>query len=520
MLKTFKKHQKLFSAVILIIYAVVTYIGVLFHEHWYDEAQAWLIVRDNDFAGILDMLKFEGHPPLWYFILFPFVKLGMSFAALSVISWSISVVTAWLVLKKAPFHLGFKTAILFSCGFLFYNSVTARIYCVIVLLLCLLAILYKDRQKHPLLFGLLTGLLAMTHVTMCGLVGIIGIEMLIDFFRGFKANSAKQNLLNTAGLITAGAGVLMLVLPLLSSLSSSSSIEKDELTPAVLLQRFANIFTCIGKSIFPANNSLLLTPLICGIVTLLILSCLFFLRRYKKALTAALVFSVFYFFSTQIIFTIMIPSRASVYLYTLICIFWAAKTSEAPHKTALQPDCSKIHSSLLQKAVQWFVKADRHFEHTISVILCLLCIISIPRGVYQLVRDYFEPYTVESAAAKFLKENLMNENSVLVAYEPTCSALLAAEPALQIYNLGYRDFITYNPYLLGDKQRRKNSESPHPLLNGYQHIYYISISHSNVSEGQAASPVQITPLYEQTIPYADDYIQGYILIYEIFPDQL
>ena len=42
----------LISAGIFIVYAVLTLIGALNHELWFDEAQAWNIARDNDIRGI------------------------------------------------------------------------------------------------------------------------------------------------------------------------------------------------------------------------------------------------------------------------------------------------------------------------------------------------------------------------------------------------------------------------------------------------------------------------------------
>lgn len=215
--------KRLWYAGIFGAYTILTLIGALNHELWFDETQAWVIVRDCDLSGLFEMLRYEGHPPLWYLILLPFAKLGFSCEVIPLISWFFSVMTVLLILWKAPFGLGMKAAVIFSGGFLFFQSIIARVYCLIPFLLCLIAVLYPNRKKHPVLFGLLIGLLANTHVCFCGLVGIFGIYMLIELFREWKGVSARENLFRLFGLGIAGIGVLTLVLPLWNSISANPS---------------------------------------------------------------------------------------------------------------------------------------------------------------------------------------------------------------------------------------------------------------------------------------------------------
>lgn len=43
----------------LCFYAALVLTMLFFHEPWRDEAQAWLVVRDLDFLGILSQMKYE-----------------------------------------------------------------------------------------------------------------------------------------------------------------------------------------------------------------------------------------------------------------------------------------------------------------------------------------------------------------------------------------------------------------------------------------------------------------------------
>ena len=77
-----KVRECLLNLLIFTIYLTFTFIVMINHEAWSDEAQAWLLVRDLDFFSLLKQLAIEGHPSLWYLILFPFVKLGFPYIRL------------------------------------------------------------------------------------------------------------------------------------------------------------------------------------------------------------------------------------------------------------------------------------------------------------------------------------------------------------------------------------------------------------------------------------------------------
>ena len=475
-MNTKKQHinQKTICFIFFVIYAALTFIGALTHECWNDEAQAWCLVRDNDIYGMFDALKFEGHPPLWYLILYPFTRLGFSVSVLPLISWGFSTASAALVCFKSPFKTYLKVFILFSVGFVYYTSIFSRIYCVIIFLLCLIAMLYPERAEHPLIFGLLIGLLAITHVTMSGLVGIIGIYILIDFFRQFKENTVKKRLLAAAGMFIALAGVILLVLPLLSSLSSNNDIAKSPLTADNFFKRFLGIFTCIGSysSAFISHSAA--EHLIGAFVTTLIIAVLFMLRRYPRAVISYLVFSVFFFFCTQIIYKTMLTSRAAIYLYTLIFIIWAAKSSNVQKQWDINIDTSKIENKFLKMAAELIIKTDRNYQKTISIILCAVCAVSVPKGIYMLITDDFYDYDYTGSAyvTEYIKNNASLDDSIFIAL-PTCSTYCAKLPGLRVYNPGYKRFLTYTTYSVGTTEKKHKIQESYDMIKNYKNIYVI-----------------------------------------------
>ena len=501
-------NEKKLCAVFFAVYAIITFIGACQHECWYDEAQAWCIARDNDIPGLIQALRFEGHPPLWYLILFPFVKLGCPVGILPFISWGICTVTAWLITYRSPFHISVRFFVLYSAGFLYYNSIVSRTYCIIILLLCLLAMIYPKRNDHPLLYGLMVGLLAMTHVIMSGLVGILGIYMLIDFCKNFKKNTAKKKLMDMAGMVIALSGVILLVLPLLFSVQSNDIVVSNQISADVLFKRLSNVFVCIGSYLCKFSSNSYVGALIGALVTALLIIALILLRRYPRAVAAFVVFSVFFFLATQIIYRVMLAARAAVYLYTFLFILWAAKNTDQPKFCDITLDSSKFSSSILQKWAQKLIRIDTNFFRSISVIVCVICAVSFPRGIFMLVSDYCSDY--DYTGAKDVTDYIINQeislkDSVFILDgEPSCSTYCAMLPGMKVYSTQYQRILTYNP----------NSIEPDPIkgkdeafLKKFNNIY--SISFIKYKNGEQTFGDDKNVLLQTTLPSEYDFNSYY-----------
>lgn len=463
-------REGIFRAGIFLLYAVLTLIGALSHELWFDESQAWVIVRDNDLAGIFEALKSEGHPPLWYMILLPFARLGLSCEVLPLISWFFSVCTAGLILWRAPFGLGLKTAILFSGGFLFFHSVISRVYCLIPFLLTLIAIAYPSRKKHPILFGLLIGLLANTHVCFCGVVGIFGIYLLIELVCGWKSASARENLGRLVGLGVAGIGVLLLVLPLLSSVSLNGSASEiaaamtfGKALSRLLLSLDDAMYFCVTGS---AYSTQFLHP-IASVMALGLVLFFVILRRWRKWLIAALVFFAFYLFINSVVWWNN-PCRAGVMLFIPVFFLWLAFEEGGEKETVFhfpktEEPTSEQKNSLLQKIGE----SPRKF--CVGILTAVL-LTTIPLGVFYLVSDCVGVFSAAKPLSEYIRENF-EPGTVLVSYDDTLSNLSAYLPEYRFYSRSQGRFYTFTKHELGEKA--PNEQVEHDLAP-YEKIYFIS----------------------------------------------
>ena len=63
-----------FNLILFVLYFVIALISVFHHEIWRDEAQVWLVARDLNLWGIIDHVRNEGHPLLWFYLVLPFAK--------------------------------------------------------------------------------------------------------------------------------------------------------------------------------------------------------------------------------------------------------------------------------------------------------------------------------------------------------------------------------------------------------------------------------------------------------------
>ncbi|MBO5485331.1 MAG: hypothetical protein J5988_00145, partial [Eubacterium sp.] len=156
---TVKKKEIIVLTAVFALWLFFNGILLAGHELWRDEANVWLLARELSPLQLLREIKYQGHPCLWYFIVMPFAKLGLPFKTLSVISFLIMSVSAGIFVYRAPFCCITKAVCLISPVFSYYYPVVARNYCLIALLMILLAVFHPKRNDRPVIYGILLGLL-------------------------------------------------------------------------------------------------------------------------------------------------------------------------------------------------------------------------------------------------------------------------------------------------------------------------------------------------------------------------
>lgn len=166
--------------IIFALYIVFNLYLLLVHEMWRDEINVWLMGRDLSVIQLLQELKYQGHPCLWYLLIMPFAKLGLPCQVMGIVSMVCMGAATWLFLFHGPFSILAKFVLVFSPAFTYYYPVIARAYCLVALGIILVALYYKRRYERPVLYGLVLGLLVQAETIAVPVAGFISSIWVMD----------------------------------------------------------------------------------------------------------------------------------------------------------------------------------------------------------------------------------------------------------------------------------------------------------------------------------------------------
>ena len=147
------------------LFAVLLALITSHHEMWRDEMQAWLIVRDNpSLRDLFHLLRYEGHPALWYLLLYIPARISWNPVSMQVINYVLAVAEAWLILSARKLHWTVRALAIWSF-FVFYEyGAVARSYMLAMLLLTAATRCFVGERQHRKLGILFLALAMNTHV--------------------------------------------------------------------------------------------------------------------------------------------------------------------------------------------------------------------------------------------------------------------------------------------------------------------------------------------------------------------
>ena len=359
-----------YNNLIILIFSIVVLVTILFHEIWNDEVQSFIIARDFGFVDIFKYMAYEGHSCLYSWFLRIFIKLGMTFRHMNYISLIFGVMYAFFFMYKAPFKKLTKTLLLFSPAVLYYSSVFARPYIFSLFFALLICILYKDRHKHPFIFGVLLALFFNTHILTGPVIGAIVLIEIYDYIK--EKNLLKERLIICSLALLGGLFFFVQVYP--SLFNRGDIVHTKPIYSYFAAALGSTIFMFSG--LFSFNRVLVLIGFV---LTLLLISKL---KDNKKVLFILLFGGACYFIFTMFIFTL--NEMKSVYLFILFLFaFWIYYDEQ-----------KKINKSV----------------KTLLLIIMLLC--TFNTGIL-VVNDILHDYSYSEAIAKELMKDKKEHIKVL-----------------------------------------------------------------------------------------------------------
>ena len=210
------------AVIITVIYAALIIWITVFHELWFDEAQAWTIAKDASIADIIFRIPhYETHPPLWHLILAVPAKAGLPYELSMKVIQILTAVFMIAVLEfRSPLPNVIKVILPFTYWTAYQYGIISRPYALFAALLFICASLYMERDKKPVLYCVFLGLLCLTSlygVMIAAMIAAAWILKLIfeykgEFFRKFFGED-RARLFSLAGLLLVGIITALLVWP-------------------------------------------------------------------------------------------------------------------------------------------------------------------------------------------------------------------------------------------------------------------------------------------------------------------
>ncbi|HEY9828785.1 MAG TPA: hypothetical protein V6D19_25480, partial [Stenomitos sp.] len=176
-------HTPYFAAIITSLYAGLLLVGILHHEIWRDEMQAWLVARDSASLGelLFQNLRYEGTPAFWYICLFFLTRLTHNPIAMQLANMGFMVGAIYLLTQFSPLSRLQKLLFIFGYFPLFEYGIISRNYASGLFFCFCFCLLYPLRHKQY--FPLALGLAFLSQTSAYGLLisATFGVFLGIDF---------------------------------------------------------------------------------------------------------------------------------------------------------------------------------------------------------------------------------------------------------------------------------------------------------------------------------------------------
>src|ERR1700689_24933 len=174
------------------------------HELWGDELQAWNIAKGScSFFDVIHNTRYEGHPPVWYIILWIISKFTHNLIYVQVVHLLIAILIIFIILFYSPLPTITKILLPFGYYFLFEYAMLSRNYAVGVLAAFLICIIINKEFKYKLVvYYALLFIMSNTHLFAMLLACSLHLYFLI-------LNVEKKKIISTALHISLGIVIFL-----------------------------------------------------------------------------------------------------------------------------------------------------------------------------------------------------------------------------------------------------------------------------------------------------------------------
>ncbi len=175
-------------------YFVLSFIGILRHELWRDEYQAWMVAADaHSIPQLFQNLKYEGNPVLWHAFLYGLSAISADPFIMQVFHILISAGFIFLITRYAPFSILQKILLAFGYYTFFEYNIISRSYGLGFLLVVLFCVLYPQRKKYWLVIAAVLFLLS--NCTIFGVILTVSLAGMLVLDQWINRNPKSDTFL-------------------------------------------------------------------------------------------------------------------------------------------------------------------------------------------------------------------------------------------------------------------------------------------------------------------------------------
>ncbi|MEM6403066.1 MAG: hypothetical protein AAF757_23030 [Cyanobacteria bacterium P01_D01_bin.116] len=430
------KYINYYNCLILCFF-ILSFIGILNHEMWRDETQAWLIARDS--STLIDLyqnLKYEGHPGLWHLCLFLIAKLTHNPFAMQFFHILISTAIVYIFVKLSPFNILQKTLFTFGYFPFFEYNLISRNYNLGLLLVFIFCYLFTCKNRNYITLFLTLAFLANTNVYGLIICLCLSTTLIIDTIIKHRKIQYKLNIKHKKNLYI---GLLILFFGL--------GLSFFQLLPVAIQHTAKDIQQNTGKQIFISELELLLIKLKNLAFTIktiwssyIPIPNFFEYHFWNKNITSIsiilelfalcisfliLIFSVFIFIDKPIVLFFYLSGTLGIFLLTFFK--WRGSLRHHGHLFIIFLACIWI-SKFFEKSYSIpnkFQKVAYYFKKSQKKIITFILLIQMLAGLHAYSMDLIYPFSKSKAAAQFIQKQDLDEAFILGTRDTIVSPISA-----------------------------------------------------------------------------------------------
>lgn len=427
------------------IFLVLLACGAWQHAMVSDEVRAWLITSAGlSIHGLYDALRYDGHPILWYLLLWPVTAFTTSPEAMKLISVVFAAISAVVFVALGPWTRGERW--LWPVGYyvLFEYGIKSRSYAVGMALLMMFCALWPVRQRHIVVMAIVLGLMANTHVYFTILSFACALALAVDRWRLQALIWPRRAEFFAAGILVVGALLAVLVA---APPSHGDWSEPRQIDGTAALFRFGDLIWPQLWAAREVGSPVSFSGFIGWEAALALAGVGIVVATFAGLLVALLILRATK--ASPPAFTFLVTA-----LVTITAAFWLGLPALTHHSGMLV---------LSLTAGVWLLRVDNAWVGGNSGAFCALLICQALAGVIVVVGHFSLPYGAGKNAADWLRQ-AAEPHAVIAGSGPSLTTVcgyLARGPCF------HADRRRFSSYLIMDGPAQMVSRNDAHLLEDY-----------------------------------------------------